>query len=99
MKKGIIVGKSVRTYEKDGEKKVSSTLHILWDKQERQEEGETGQKVEAMWVRFPVNDIMVGDYVGFEYDIVPGAKGSMAILSEIKVLGKAKINIELPKVV
>ena len=98
MKKGIIVGKEQRSYEKGGETKMARTLHVLWDKAERLQEGDQGQKVEAMFVRVPVDDIQIGDYCGFEYDIVPGAKGSMAMLSSISVIGKAKISIERPKV-
>ena len=98
MKKGIIVGKEQRSYEKDGQTKFARTLHVLWDEPKEQKEGCVGQKVEAMFVRFPVDNISVGDYCGFEYEVEPGFNGVRAVLTEINVFGKAEICIERPAV-
>ena len=99
MKKGIIVGKEQRSYTaKDGTEKVARTLHVVWDKPETQEEGAQGQKVEAVFVsKLSIDNIHVGDYCGFEYDVMPGRNGLMAVLSDIKVLGKAPFNVQYPK--
>ena len=98
MKKGIIVGKEQRSYEKDGQTKYARTLHVLWDAPAQCKEGEIGQKVEAAFIRFPIDNISVGDYCGFNYEVEPGFQGMRAVLTDIQVLGKAKMNIELPKV-
>lgn len=98
MKRGIVVGKEVRPYEKNGEQKWARTLHVIWDESRAPQDGEQGQKVEAMYVRFPVDNVSVGDYCGFVYDVVPGRNGAMAILSEIVVLGKAEIEMVRPQV-
>lgn len=94
MKKGIIVGKDQRSYEKDGQTKCARTLHVLWDTPEQHQEGSVGQKVEAAFIRFPVDNISVGDYCGFNYEVEPGFNGMRAVLTEIKVLGKVKLNVE-----
>ncbi len=98
MKKGIIVGKDQRSYEKDGQTKFARTLHVLWDAPEQHQEGSVGQKVEAAFIRFPIDNISVGDYCGFNYEVEPGFQGMRAVLTDIKVLGKAKMTVELPKV-
>ena len=100
MKKGIVVGKEVRPYTaKDGTEKVARNLHVLWDAPEQHQDGESGQKVEEMFVRFDVTNINIGDYCDFQYDIMPGKNGLIAVLSDIKVLGKAELkpNIVLAK--
>ena len=97
MKKGIIVGKEQRSYEKDGQTKHARTLHVLWDAPKEQKEGSVGQKVEAMFVRFPIDNISVGDYCGFNYEVEPGFNGVRAVLTEINVLGKAELCVELPE--
>ena len=94
MKKGIIVGKEQRSYEKDGQTKFARTLHVLWDAPEQHQEGAVGQKVEAAFIKFPIDNISVGDYCGFNYEVEPGFNGMRAALTEIKVLGKVKLNVE-----
>ena len=96
MKKGIIVGKDQRSYEKDGQIKCARTLHVLWDEPEQHQEGSVGQKVEAAFIRFPIDNISVGDYCGFNYEVEPGFQGMRAVLTDIKVLGRATIDIKLP---
>ena len=94
MKKGIIMGKEQRSYEKNGETKWSRTLHVLWDKPNQQPDELVGQRVEAIFVRFPVDNVSVGDYVGVEYE--PGF-GGRADVVEVVVLGKTTIMVELPE--
>ena len=86
MKKGIIVGKMERSYEKGGQQKFARELQVLWDAPEQQRDGESGQKVESGFVRFPIANISLHGYCGFEYEV------------DIKVLGHAKMTVELPKV-
>lgn len=98
MKKGIIVGKSVRPYTaKNGEEKVARTLYVLWDEPQNQQDGDSGQKTEDVFCRFPIDYINLHDYCGFEYEIMPGKNGSIAVLTGITVLGPAKVTIERPK--
>ena len=94
MKKGIIVGKEQRSYEKDGQTKFARTLHVLWDAPEQHQDGEVGQKVEAAFIKFPIDNISVGDYCDFDYQVEPGFNGMRAVLTGIKVLGKVKFNVE-----
>ncbi len=98
MRKGIIVGKQERSYEKDGEQKMSRTLHVLWDKPAQQADGEQGQKVEAVFVRFDISNIMIGDYCDFEYLIEQFGTRTVATLCEVRVIGKAKMDIKIEPV-
>ncbi len=90
MTKGLIVGKEERTYpdKQTGEIKTSRTLHILCDAPKRPEDGFTGQKVITESVRFPIDDIKVGDYVYLDYDIRSTRSGTFASLVEITPVGK-----------
>ena len=94
MKKGIIVGKFQRSYEKAGQTKFVRELHVLWDKPNQQQDGMVGQKVEPVFVRFPIDNISVGDYVGVEYE--PGFAGRADVV-DVAVLGRAMIDIKLPE--
>ena len=99
MKRGIVMGKEVRSYTKDGEEKIAKTLYVLWDPADVPVEGMQGAAVEAMYVpRFDINNIRIGDYCDFNYDFIPSKNGMMAYLSAINVLGHAEIMIERPPV-
>ena len=98
MKIGIIVGKSERSYEKDGEKKKARTLHVLWDKPAQQQDGEQGQKVESVFCRFDISGIAVGDRCDFIYAIEQFGGRTVATLAQIDVIGKAKIDIKIEPV-
>lgn len=98
MKTGIIVGKSERSYEKDGEKKMSRTLHVLWDKPKQLQEGEQGQKVESVFCRFDISGIAVGDHCDFIYAIEQFGSKTVATLADIQVIGKAKLDIKVEPV-
>ena len=98
MKIGIIVGKSERSYEKDGEKKMARTLHVLWDKPAQQQDGEQGQKVESVFCRFDISGIAVGDRCDFIYAIEQFGGRTVATLAQIDVIGKAKIDIKIEPV-
>ena len=98
MKLGIIVGKSVRSYEKDGEQKMARTLHVLWDEPRQQQDGEQGRKVEAVFCRFDISNIQVGDHCDFIYAIEQFGGRTVATLAEIQTVGKAKIDIKIEPV-
>ena len=98
MRKGIIVGKVERSYEKDGETKMSRTLHVLWDKPAQQVDGEQGQNVEAVFIRFDISNIQIGDYCDFEYEIKQYGTKTVATLCEVRVIGKAKMDIKIEPV-
>ena len=98
MKKGIIVGKVERSYKKDGKEQMSRTLHVLWDKPAQQADGEQGQKVEAVFVRFDISNIQIGDYCDFEYLIEQYGTKTVATLCEVRVIGKAKMDIKIEPV-
>jgi len=99
MKRGIIWGKTIRNYtDKNDKPAVARTLDVIWDEPTALPDGQEGGKVESIFVKFDISNIPRFAYCEFEYDIVPGAKGAMAILSGIKVLGSAKLSIERPKV-
>lgn len=95
MKKGIIVGKMERGYtDKNGQQKFARELRVLWDAPSQQRDGECGQTVESVFVRFPISNISLHDYCGFEYE--PGFNGRAEVV-DIKVLGHARVTIELPE--
>lgn len=98
MKKGIVVGISQRSYEKDGEQKVARTVYVLWDAPARQQDGEQGCKVESVFVRFDISHLSVGDYCDFEYLIEQFGSKTVATLCNINVLGKAKMDIKIEPV-
>lgn len=98
MKKGIIVGKRENSYIKDGEQKLARTLNVLWDAPAQLPDGEQGQKVEAVFVRFDISNIHVGDYCDFEYLIEQYGQKTVATLCEVKVIGKAKMDIKIEPV-
>ena len=98
MKRGIIVGKQERSYEKNGEQKMARTLHVLWDEPKQHVEGEKGQKVESVFVRFDIANINIGDYCDFEYLIEQFGGKTVATLSEVRVIGKAKLNVSIEPV-
>ena len=95
MKKGIVVGKSERSYVKDGETKMARTLYVLWDTPKQQADGDQGQKVESVFVRFDTSGINVGDHCGFEYLIEQFGGRTVATLCEVNVIGKAKMNVSI----
>ena len=99
MKRGIVMGKERRPYTAtDGTEKIAQNLYVVWDESDAQREGASGALVEAMFVsRLDISNIQVHDYCEFEYDIMPGRNGMMAVLSGIKVLGHADIMIDRPK--
>ena len=94
MKTGIVVGKMERSYEKGGQQKFARELQVVWDAPNQQRDGESGQKVESIFVRFPIANISLHDYCGFEYE--PGFNGRAEVV-DIKVLGRATVVVELPE--
>lgn len=98
MRTGIIVGKTERSYEKDGEQKLSRTLHVLWDKPTLLQDGEQGQKVESVFCRFDISGIAVGDHCDFIYAIEQFGSKTVASLADIQVIGKAKLDIKVEPV-
>ena len=98
MKRGIIVGKQERSYKKDGKEKMARTLHVLWDEPKQQADGEQGQKVESVFVRFDISNINIGDYCDFEYLIEQFGARTVATLCEVRVIGKAKLNVSVEPV-
>ena len=98
MKRGIIVGKQVRSYEKDGAQKIARTLHVLWDEPKQQADGDQGQKVESVFVRFDITNVNIGDYCDFEYLIEQFGNRTVATLCEVRVIGKAKMNVTIESV-
>lgn len=88
--KGVIVGKFVREYpdKSSGEMKKSRELAVVWEKKERLEDGCSGQKVDMVYVSFPIDDLRVGDLCDFEYEINTTAKGTFARLSDIRKIGR-----------
>ena len=99
MRRGIVMGKERRSYvAKDGTEKVAQNLFMLWDESDAQREGASGALVEAVFVsRLDISNIKVHDYCEFDYDIMPGRNGMIAVLAGIKVLGHADVMIERPK--
>lgn len=97
--KGFIIGKEVREYQsKDTqEKKVSRTLHVVWNG--RPEDGLEGKRVESVYCGFPIDDIAVGMYCEFEYDIRQTRSGSMARLMDVIPIGEAEVLLAPPEVV
>ena len=98
MKTGIIVGKSVSSYKKDGQDMTSRALHVLWDKPAQQQDGEQGQKVERVFCRFDISGIAVGDHCDFIYAIEQFGSKTVASLAEIQVIGKAKLDVKIEPV-
>ena len=98
MTTGIIVGKSERSYKKDGKEMMARTLHVLWDKPTQQQDGDQGQKVESVFCRFDVSGIAVGDHCDFSYLIEQFGSKTAASLVEIKVIGKAKLDVKIEPV-
>ena len=95
---GIILGKEIKKYEKNGEQKTARNLHVVWE-QKRAVDGLEGNKVESVFVNF---DIPAGVDVGvkceFEYEIQPTKNGSIARLVDILPITKMCVNI-VPDVV
>lgn len=95
MAKGIIVGKDVRsvTDKGTGEMKEFRTLHVLWDKPRRLEDGFDGQKVSAESAPFSVDDLKIGDYCFFDYDTRITKSGTFARLADVDVLAHVDMSI------
>ena len=90
---GIILGKEVKKYIKDGEQKVARNLHVMWE-QKRAVDGLVGNKVEAVFVNFEIPaGVEVGVKCDFEYEIQPTKNGSMARLVDITPITKMRVNI------
>jgi len=95
---GIILGKEVKKYEKNGEQKVARNLHVMWE-QKREVDGLVGNKVEAVYIPFDIPaGVEVGVQCDFEYEIQPTKNGSMARLVDITPIQKMRLNI-VPDVV
>ena len=63
MKKGIIVGKMERGYtDKNGQQKFARELYVVWDAPNQPRDGESGQKVESVFVRFPTIECIYLSY-------------------------------------
>ena len=91
--KGLILGKEVKKYKKDGEDKTARTLHVMWE-QKREVDGLVGNKVEAVYVPFEIPaGVDIGAQCDFEYEIQPTKNGSMARLVDITPIQKMRISI------
>ena len=94
MKKGIIVGKMERSYQKGGEQRFYRELYVVWDKTNQPQEGVSGQLVDRVRVNFPVGNISLHDYCGFVYE--PGF-GGQAQVTDLQVLGHAELTVRFPE--
>lgn len=95
--KGFIIGKEVREYKaKDSqETKIARTLHVVWNG--RPEDGLEGKRVESVYCGFPIDDIEIGMYCEFEYDIRQTKSGAMARLVDVQPIGLAEIMLAPPE--
>lgn len=91
--KAVILGKEIKKYEKNGEAKTSRTLHVLWD-QNREVEGMTGNKVEAVFIPFDIpSGVEVGVQCEFEYELQNTKNGTFARLVDVVPLCKMRVSI------
>ena len=90
---GVIFGKEVKNYEKDGQKKTARTLYVLWE-HKRQPDNLEGSKVESVFVNFDLPaGVEVGTQCEFEYELQPTKNGTMARLVDITPLQKMRVTI------
>ena len=95
--KGFIIGKQTREYTaKDTqEPKIARTLFVVWNT--RPEDGLEGKRVEAVYCGFPIDDVEIGMYCEFEYDIRQTKSGAMARLVDVQPIGIAEILLLPPE--
>ena len=98
MAKGIIVGKHEESWEKDGQTQVRRELYVLLDKPEKMPEGDQGQRVSSVKVRFDVSTVSIGDYCECVYEPVQYGSKVYAELVDVRLLGKAKMNVSIEPV-
>jgi len=82
--KGIILGKRISDYVKNGEKKVARELYVLKDAPKHPSDGLEGQPCEVVFVPFDIpTGVGVNVYCEFEYEIQQTRNGAMARLVDI----------------
>ncbi len=89
--KAIILGKEIKKYVKDGQEKISRTLHVVSQSKNKTDELE-GCKCESIFVPFDIPEgVNVGVQCDFEYEVFQTKNGSGARLVDITPIQKMRI--------
>ena len=82
--RGLVIGKRINEYTKNGEKKVARTLYVIKDEPKNPVDGMEGRPCEELFVPFEIPaGVGVGVYCDFEYEIQQTRNGAMARLVDI----------------
>ena len=98
MARGIIVGKHQESWEKNSQVNYKRQLYILLDKPNQLMDGDEGRKVAVETARFDISGINIGDYVELFFDPVQYGSKRYAELVEVRLLGRAKLNVTIEPV-